>query len=80
MSVSHTSGSEQSVARSVPDRSPVLSMLFPYQRPASPEMYESPSDTIASRGELGYAAAALGTIRHAMTAASTGSVLRIAGP
>src|SRR4051794_5554038 len=49
-------------ARSVPARSVVLTAELPFQRPASPEMNESPSDTIAV-GPLARVAWAAGEVR-----------------
>src|SRR3990172_7136811 len=64
---------QQLAARSVPSRVPNMLRLLPCQRPASPEMKLSPSETIAVVGEVGTAsdgcAGKLTTVNNAATTA-----------
>jgi hypothetical protein len=75
---------KQLAARSVPSRVPNMFRLLPFQRPASPEMKLSPSDTIAvvdepgpaSDRSAGQAITASSASTTAITAA-TGSRMRL---
>jgi hypothetical protein len=64
-------------ALSVPARSVTVTVELPCQRPASPEMKESPSETIAGGPLVGVAAA--GAADTALTAKNAKRTLRSTG-
>src|SRR3990172_7339464 len=71
----------QRAARSVPSRVPNMLRLLPFQRPASPEMKLSPSETVAVVPEVGPAsdgcAGRLTTVNNAATTAIMSSGKRM---
>ena len=69
--------SVQRAARSVPSRVPKMLRLLPFQRPASPEMKLSPSETMAVVVEVGPALAA-GAALSAATAVNASMAASLA--